>query len=170
MVKIRLFSNILELYAKYATNSWTKLTEKYPCLNSCNIKWCSLPWSGSWGRQEEKNSLRDDLENNCKQDYDFVVNWKQKNHNAHIYGAFCGINKSIIQVSLKIQNKALSKTFCFDTVNFVYYHSDEYRMLNNMLITLDTEKQISNLSKASKCLGINWSKHFSNRQVYSTLQ
>ena len=50
-------------------------------------------------------------------------------------------NKLFSKVGLKLHNKALSKTFCLDTVNFVYSHSDENV---NMLITMDTKKsQIS---------------------------
>ena len=40
------------------------------------IKWCNLPWSGSWGRHAETNALRDYLKDNCKQDYDSEANWK----------------------------------------------------------------------------------------------
>ena len=34
-------------------------------------------------------------------------------------------NKLFSTVGQKLHNKALSKTFCLDTVNFVYFHSDE---------------------------------------------
>ena len=43
---------------------------------SYEIKCCSLPCSGPWDRHAETNALRDDLNDNCKQDYDSEANWK----------------------------------------------------------------------------------------------
>ena len=62
-------------------------------------KWCSLPWSGSWGRHAQTNALRDDLKDNCNEDYDFALNYKSKEFitHTHICGAFCGINQSLIK-------------------------------------------------------------------------
>ena len=66
--------------------------------NPYATKWCSLPWSGSRGRHAETNALRDDLKDNCKQDYDFAASWKLKRiHNPLICSAFCDINKSLIK-------------------------------------------------------------------------
>ena len=64
-------------------------------------KWCSLPWSGSWGRHAQTNALHDDLKDNCNEDYDFAINYKSKEFithtHAHICGAFCGKNQSLIK-------------------------------------------------------------------------
>ena len=43
---------------------------------SYEIKWCSLPCSGARDCTTETNDLRDDLNDNCKQDYDSNANWK----------------------------------------------------------------------------------------------
>ena len=43
---------------------------------SCEIKWCSLPCSGPRDRHTETNALRNDLDENCKQDYNSEANWK----------------------------------------------------------------------------------------------
>ena len=40
------------------------------------IKCCSLPCSGARDCTTETNDLRDDLNDNCKQDYDSEANWK----------------------------------------------------------------------------------------------
>ena len=43
---------------------------------SYEIKWCSLPCRGARDCTTETNALRDDLNDNCKQDYDSEANWK----------------------------------------------------------------------------------------------
>ena len=43
---------------------------------SYEIKWCSLTCIGLRDRHAETNALRDDLNDNCKQDYDSEANWK----------------------------------------------------------------------------------------------
>ena len=43
---------------------------------SYEIKWCSLPYSGPRDRHTETNALRNDLNDNCKQDYGSEANWK----------------------------------------------------------------------------------------------
>ena len=76
-------------------------------------EWCSLPWSGSWGRHAQTNALRDDLKDNCNEDYDFALNTHTHTHLWRILRY-----KSIIdKVSLKL-HKASYKTFCLNTVNF----------------------------------------------------
>ena len=39
-------------------------------------KWCSLTCIWPRDRHAETNALRDDLNDNCKQDYDSEANWK----------------------------------------------------------------------------------------------
>ena len=43
---------------------------------SHEIKRCSLTCIGPRDRHAETNALRDDLNDNCKQDYDSEANWK----------------------------------------------------------------------------------------------
>ena len=119
-------SSALHFDAKDATNKCfaeTKSTKKISWLTySCEIKWSSLPWNGSWGRHADTNALRDDLKDNCTWDHDFAVNYqKKKNHNTHTDTLRILRYESIIdKVSLKL-HKASSKTFCLDTVNFFFY-------------------------------------------------
>ena len=42
--------------------------------NSYEIKWCSLPRSGSWGHHTETKALCDELKDNCKQDNNSAAN------------------------------------------------------------------------------------------------
>ena len=79
-------------------------------------KWCSLPWSGSWGRHAQTNALRDDLKDNCNR---FCTKLQiKKIHNTHTHLWRILRYKSIIdKVSLKL-HKASYKTFCLNTVNF----------------------------------------------------
>ena len=53
-------------------NRQKKLTVFY----SHEIKRCSLTCSGPRDRHAETNALSDDLNDNCKQDYDSDANWK----------------------------------------------------------------------------------------------
>ena len=53
-------------------NRQKKLTVFY----SHEIKRCSLTCSGPRDRHAKTNALRDDLNDNCKQDYDSDANWK----------------------------------------------------------------------------------------------
>ena len=45
-------------------------------FHSYEIKWCSLTCIEPRDRHAETNALRDDLNDNCKQDYDSDANWK----------------------------------------------------------------------------------------------
>ena len=45
-------------------------------FHSYEIKWCSLTFIEPRDRHAETNALRDDLNDNCKQDYDSEANWK----------------------------------------------------------------------------------------------
>ena len=45
-------------------------------FHSYEIKWCSLTCIEPRDRHAETNALRDDLNDNCKQDYDSEANWK----------------------------------------------------------------------------------------------
>ena len=58
---------------------------------SCEIKRCSLPWSGSWGRHVEANALRDDRKDNCKQDYASEANCEFKKFITHSFVAHFAI-------------------------------------------------------------------------------
>ena len=60
-------------------------------------KWCSLPWSVSWGRHAQTNALRDDLKDNCNRFCTKLQIKKIHNTHTHICGAFCSINQSLIK-------------------------------------------------------------------------
>ena len=88
---------------------------------SYETKRCSLSRSGSWGRHAETNALRDNPKDNCNKTT--ILQHLITNQKTHLWRILRYI-QIIDKVSLKL-HKALSKTFCLDTVNFFYSPSDE---------------------------------------------
>ena len=80
-----------------------------------------LKWFFGSSRWDEHLAWRGQLRTRLR----FCSKLEIKKYNAHICGTFCGKNNPFNKVSLKLFNKALSKTFCLNTVNFFYSHTNE---------------------------------------------